>query len=487
MRFRLIFSILGSMTVIGGLMMVIPALVDWFYGDNDSASIFALSSVLTIAGGGIILLLTDTRHVPLRTKEMFVTTTLIWFSFVLFSAFPLYFLKIDLTFIDALFEAASGYTTTGATVIPDLDKVSRGTLLWRSLMHWMGGIGILVVAILILPTLQIGGMQLFNIEASGESSKDIPTAAKNIMGICYCFVSLTVMAAFSLWLAGMDVFDSINHAMSAISTGGFSTHNESIAYYNSPAIEWILSFFMFIAGMPLMLGILLFRRHFEAIKNNEQIKWFCWFVFSVVLFLISIRWYQSSFNNAQLSGIIRTTIFDVVSIVTSTGFVVDNYTTWGSYAPVVFLMLMVVGGCTGSTSGGIKVFRFAILIKTIRSKLKSAARPQGVFIPRYGNKPVTDEVMSGVFVLMGLYSLSVIVGVLLLSLYNLDLVTILSGVITTLSNIGPGLGNVIGPDQTFSLLPQGVKLIMTFLMILGRLEFVAVYILMVPFFWKKNI
>ncbi len=487
MRFRLIFSILGSMTVLGGLMMIIPSLTDWFYGNKDSASIFALSSALTVAVGLIVLLLTDTRHVPLRTKEMFVTTTAIWLTFILFSSFPLYFLKIDLTFIDALFEATSGLTGTGATVIPDLDKLSHGALLWRSLMHWMGGIGILVVAILILPALQIGGMQLFNIEVSGESDRDTPTTAKNVMGICSYFVFLTVLATVCLWLAGMDMFDAVNHAMSVIATGGFSTHNESIAYYNSPTIEWILSFFMFISGLPLMLGILLFRRHFEAIRNNEQIRWFCWFVFCVMLFLIFARWYQTSFNNDQLSGILRTTIFDVLSIVTSTGFVIDNYTSWGAYASVIFLMLMFIGACTGSTSGGIKVFRFAVLMKTIRVKLRSAARPQGVFIPRYGKKPITEEVMSGVLVFMGLYALSLIGSMLLLSLYNLDLVTVFSGAVSMLSNIGPALGNMIGPDKTFALLPQGVKLIMTFLMILGRLEFVAVYILMVPFFWKKNI
>ncbi len=487
MRFRLIFSIIGFMTVIGGLVMLLPAAVDWFWDFHQSAAVFALTSALTVAVGTILLLLTDVHHVPLRTKEMFIVTTLVWAAFVLFSALPFCFLGLNMSFVDALFEATSGLTTTGATVIADLSRLSPGTLFWRSLMHWMGGIGILVVAILILPTLQIGGMQLFNIEMSGESDRDMPTMSKNILGIFIFFVFLTLLAVISLYAGGMDWFDAVNHAMSVVATGGFSTHNESIAYFNSPVIDWILIFFMFIGGLPLAIGWLLITRNFSAIRDNEQIKNFCFLCIGLVLFIAAVRWHQAAFDNHALSEVLRSTAFSVVSIVSTTGFVTVNYESWGSYATMIFFFLLLSGACTGSTSGGIKIFRYTILFKTIRAKLKSAARPNGVFIPRYGNKPVTEDIVTGVLVFMGLYAVCASVGAVLLSLFGLDLITSLSGAVSSLSNMGPALGKLIGPDQTFALLPEGAKLVMTLLMIIGRLEFVAVFVLLVPFFWKRNI
>ena len=297
MRFRLIFSLVGFMTVLGGFTMMFPCFLDWLDGNTGSAGVFALSAALTVASGLVVWLLTDTKPVPLRTKEMFLTTSLIWISFVFFSALPLYLLKLDISFAGALFEASSGLTTTGATVLTNLDSLSKGVLFWRSLMHWMGGIGILVVAIMILPTLHIGGMQLFNIETSGESNRDSPTTIQNVSGVIGYFVFLTVVAFICLWVAGMDLFDAVNHAMSVVATGGFSTHDNSIAYFNSPTIEWILAFFMFVGGFPLMLGILIFHRHFNQIRNNEQIKVYCLFCFGVVFSLIFIRWYQVAFDN----------------------------------------------------------------------------------------------------------------------------------------------------------------------------------------------
>lgn len=487
MRFRLVFSITGFMTVLGGFMMLLPALLDWFLGYYQPAAVFALTGALTVGVGSIVLLATDVRRVPLRTKEMFIVTTLVWAAFVFFSAMPFCFLGLNMSFVDALFEATSGLTTTGATVIVDLNRLSPGTLFWRSLMHWMGGIGILVVAILILPTLQIGGMQLFNIEMSGESDRDVPTMSKNIWGIFIFFVFLTLLAVISLYAGGMDWFDAVNHAMSVVATGGFSTHNESIAYFNSPVIDWILVFFMFICGLPLGIGWLLINRNFALIRDNEQIRNFCVLCISLILFLSTVRWYQTAFDNDSLPKVLRSTAFSVVSIISTTGFVTVNYEEWGAYASVIFFFLLLTGACTGSTSGGIKIFRYTVLFKTILARLKRAARPNGVFIPRYGSKPVTEDVVSGVLVFMGLYAVCACVGAILLSLFGLDLITSLSGAVASLSNMGPALGKLIGPDQTFALLPQGAKFVMTVLMIIGRLEFVAVFVLLVPFFWKRNI
>ncbi len=487
MRFKLILSIVSYIITLGGLMMCIPAIVDWICKNNESASIFALSGALTVGVGLIGWLWADAKHAPLKIKEMFFTTTLIWLAFTVICAIPLYFSGMNISFIDAFFESVSGLTTTGATVFSNLETLPQGILLWRSMMQWMGGIGILVLAIMILPTLQIGGMQLFNIETSGESNRDMPTIAQNMSGILIYFTIITVLCGLSLWFAGMTPFDAFNHALTTAATGGFSTHDASIAYFNSGAIEWILIFFMFIGGLPLMMGILVYRKHFASIRDNEQIKLFCLLCICIILPIVFVRWHHVSFDNDNLEWILRTTTFDVISIVTSTGFIADNYETWGKYATGLFLFIMLTGGCTGSTTGGIKMFRYSVLFKTISTKLKKSVQPHGIFVARYGHKPITDDIMSGVLVFLGLYALSACAGTIILSLHDLDFITSLSGSISALSNVGPALGDVIGPDQTFTALPTQAKIVLAMLMIIGRLEFVAVYILLTPFFWKRNI
>lgn len=487
MRWQPIFSIIGFMIVLCGFMMMLPATIDFFNKDYDTTIIFSITAALTVAAGSIFLLATNQIQTPLKTKEMFLTTTLIWCFYSFFCALPYFFSHPQLGFAKALFESVSGLTTTGATIFNDLEKLTDGTLFWRSLTHWMGGLGILVVAILILPTLRLGGMQLFNIEVSGESNRDAPTVFQNVSGILIYFSFLTIVSAICLKLAGMNTFDAINHAMSVTATGGFSTHNESIAYFNSPLIEWILILFMFWGGLPLMIGIYLFHNHFDAIRKNEQIKLYCYLFVGVAIGLSFLRWADTLFNNDSLSNILRTTIFTITSLLTTTGFTIDNYQNWGSYAVAFFMFFTLFGACTGSTAGGLKLFRISILTKVLHSKLKSIARPHGIFVPRYGNTPISEDVVFGVIMYVGLYLTSLIFGTIALAFCGLDFVTCFSGTISALSNIGPALGNVIGPDQTFAFLPANALYILSFLMLLGRLEFVAILILFFPFFWKKNI
>lgn len=487
MRWNSIFSIIGFMIVLCGFMMIFPATLDLLDGNLFFAGIFLITAALTVAFGSILLLVTEQQQSPLKTKEMFVTTTLIWVFYTFFCALPYFFALSDIGFVRAFFESVSGLTTTGATIFQDLDVLPRGILFWRSLTHWMGGLGILVVAILILPALRIGGMQLFNIEVSGETNRDSPTIFQSVSSILIYFFFLTVFATVCLYLAGMNMFDAINHAMSVVATGGFSTHNESIAYFNSSLIEWIIILFMFWGGFPLMMGIYLFRNHFDLIRKNDQIKLYCYLILGVVFLLSFLRWMSVSFDNAQLSSILRTTVFAVTAVVTSTGFTLDNYQLWGSWAVVIFMFLMLPGGCTGSTTGGIKQFRVSVMMKIIHSKLKTTARPHGVFIPRYGDNPISEDVVFGVLTFISLYLVCLLFGTLALSFCDLDFVTCFSGAISALSNIGPALGNEIGPDKTFAFLPSSALFILSFLMILGRLEFVAILILFFPFFWKKNI
>jgi len=487
MRWQSIFSIIGFMLVLCGFTMTLPAALDWFYNNKFSARSFLTSAALTVSFGSILLLMTEQKQAPLKTKEMFITTTFVWVFFSLFCSLPYLFSLSHISFVKAFFESVSGLTTTGATIFQNLEVLPKGILFWRSLTHWMGGLGILVVAILILPTLRIGGMQLFNIEVSGETNRDAPSTFQNVSGILIYFFFLTVLASVCLRLAGMSMFDAINHAMSVVATGGFSTHNESIAYFNSPLIEWLIILFMFLGGFPLMVGIYLFHNHYEGIRNNEQIKLYIFLLVACISVFSFLRWMSVSFDNGELSTILRTTSFAITAILTTTGFTLDNYQLWGSWAVASFVFLMLPGGCTGSTTGGIKLFRISIMMKIIHAKLKSTARPHGVFIPRYGSSPVAEDVVFGVLTFVGLYLVSLIVGTVVLSFCDLDFVTCFSGAISALSNIGPALGNDIGPDKTFAFLPSSALGILSFLMLLGRLEFVAILILFFPFFWKKNI
>ncbi len=485
MRFRLVFSIVGMMIIVAGMTMLLPAVVDLIYHNKQSASLFAVTAAVVVGVGCVVRLLAGWEKASLRPREMYFTTVLIWVSFALCGALPYYFSGLCLTFTNAFFESISGLTTTGATVLTGLDTLPAGILFWRSLTQWLGGVGILVFAILVLPMLRIGGMQLFNIEAPGETGRESPTVFQNMRGIIVYFVGITVLCAGCLWGAGMSKFDAVNHAMTTVATGGFSTHDLSIAYFQSPLIEWIIMAFMTVGGLPLVLGLYIVHRRWDLIRANEQIGLFFKLLLTGSVLIAFLRLAQQSFGG-DVETIFRTSLFAVIATVTSTGFVADNFSLWGAFAVTFFLFLMGTGACTGSTSGGVKMFRYSVLFKTIHVKLRSHIQPYGVFVPRYGNRSVTEDVSAGVLVFLGLYILSMVVGTLALSLCNLDFMTSLSGTLSALSNVGPGLGPLIGPEKTFVLVPDAGKWILTFLMLLGRLEFVALLILFFPFVWKKN-
>lgn len=487
MRFKLIFSIVSFMTILCGISMAVPAIIDYFYNQPDNGDRLMLASTLTVLCGLSGYALFKTEKEPLRAKEMFLTTSLVWVSFTFFSALPFYFSTYDFSFTDAFFESMSGLTTTGATVITGLDTFDKGLLIWRSLMQWLGGLGIIVVVLTVLPTLHIGGMHFFTTESSEKSDKSAPKIAQTLGGIIYFFLLLSVVCAICLWLAGMPLFDAVNHAMTTISTGGFSTKDASIGYYHNAAIEWIITFFMAISGLPLIIGLLIVKRKWLSIKNDEQIKTYFWIIFWTVFLLSFYRWYHASFELEAFNNILRTNLFSIISIMTTTGYVTENYMMWGNFAIAFFLMLLMTGACTGSTSGGIKMFRFCILFKSVKIRMKSLIQPYGVFIPRYGEKAIDDDMLIGIMVFIGLYFFSAGILTLSLSLCGLDLVTSLSGVLASLSNVGPALGHIIGPDKTFASLPDSAKWIMSAGMLLGRLEFITILMVFTPYVWKKSI
>ena len=487
MRFKLIFSIVGFMGILCGISMMFPAFTDMFYGYHNAAKRFAVSAGLCVAVGLLIRLICGVREEPLRIKEMFLTTTLIWVFCTLFVALPFFVSVYQISWTDSVFEAMSGLTTTGATVLSGLDNMTPGILLWRSMLQWVGGAGIVIVVITILPALRIGGMQFFTTESSAGSERDLPTVIQNMRAILIYFIGLTVVCALCLKLAGMTGFDAINHAMTTISTGGFSTHDSSINYFKNSTIEWILTFFMFISGLPLILGLYLFKRRWRAVKEDSQIFFYIKFICISVLLLTLLRWLSYRFAPVELLNYIREGLFAVVSVMTTTGFVSENYQLWGNFALAFFMFLLVVGGCTGSTTGGVKMFRFSVLSRASVVRLKTVVQPHGVFVPRYGSHTITDDILISVLVFFGLYLATAIGITLILSGYGLDFVSALSAALSSLSNVGPALGHLIGPDKTFEFLPDGVKWILTFAMLIGRLEFVSVFVLFFPFLWRRNV
>lgn len=487
MRFSLIFYIVSFMTLLCGIAMCIPGLVDFYNGQIEAAHRLFVPAGLTVGAGLITFFITHQEQQPLRPKEMFLTTTLVWLFFAVFSALPFYFSLYDVSFTDSFFESMSGLTTTGATIFSGLDTMNHGLLLWRSMIQWMGGVGIIVVAITVLPALHIGGMHFFTTESSDKTDRKSPKIAQNMHAILLFFIFLSLACMVSLWLAGMSVFDAINYAMTAVATGGFATKDASVGFYNNPAIEWILTFFMATAGLPLIIGMYLYKRHWRAIKSDDQIFTYLMFLICSIGLLSVYRWFHLNAEFNDLEDIIRSTAFNIVSVVTTTGYASENYGLWGNFAVVFFMFLLFTGACTGSTSGGIKMFRFNILFKTVIMRLKTMAQPHGVFIARYNNRPISDDVLIGVMVLITLFLLVATAATLALAFLGLDFMTALSGTVTSLSNVGPGLGPIIGPDKTFALLPSAAKWILAMCMLMGRLEFIAIVILTLPFMWRKNI
>ena len=458
-----------------GLLMIVPAIADGITQKNI-LNPFTLSSLLTLLTGLFIALLCPKEQTPLRTKEMFVTTSLMWLVYAIFSAIPFYLPPHAMSLADAFFESMSGLTGTGATILTNLDGESPGILLWRSISQWLGGVGIIVVALIVLPTLQIGGMQLFATESGALSERINPTMRQSIRDIVIYFILLSVLCALCLWLAGMTPFDAINHAMTTLSTGGFSTHDAGIMYFHKPAILWVLTFFMIMGGLPLVLGPHLLHHRWDMIRNNVQIVTFFKALILVVLLLIPVVGVTK----------IQEIIFQVTSILTTTGFVAAPYGMWGPFAITLFLFITACGACTGSTSGGIKMFRFSIIARILSTKMKSLIKPYAVFIPQYGKQIIDAELASGVLFFLSLFFITFLLATLGLTSLGLDYLTALSGALSCVSNVGPALGNIIGPDRTYADLPDAAKWILSFVMLAGRLEFTSIVVLFLPFLWRKN-
>lgn len=462
--------------------MLIPALVDANAGNPDWL-VFAVSALMTLFVGVALTLMNWGHASALTIKEAFVMVVLAWLILPAFSAIPLSFSEFGLTYTDAYFEAMSGLTTTGATVIVGLDDAPPGILLWRSLLQWLGGLGIIVMAIAILPILQIGGMQLFKVEAFDTTEKVLPSAAQLGGALTSFYLAATFAVALSLWSVGMSAFDAANHAMTSIATGGFSTRDASVGGFSSAAIDYIIGISMIVGSLPFVLYLHVFRGKVTPLFSDSQVRAFFGIVGALIIVLTL---YQSTHGvNGTLADQFRFAFFNVISILTGTGYTNHEYDLWGPFAVTAFFFIMFIGGCAGSTSCGIKIFRFQVVYEVAAVHLKNLIFPHGSFTPRYRRRPLPDMIAASVMSFMVLFFFSFLVIAALLNLLGLDDLTALSAAGSAIANVGPGLGPIIGPAGTYASLPGSAKWLLSFAMLLGRLELFTVLVLFTPAFWRR--
>lgn len=479
---RPIAAVLGVLLAILGTTMMIPALVDVLAGEDDFVVYVGAAGVTVFVGLSLWLAGRSGEVEKLDLRQAFLLTTSSWVVLSAFAAIPFMWSKTHLSFTDAFFEAMSGLTTTGATVISGLDDCPPGILMWRAFLHWYGGIGIIVVAIALLPMLQIGGMQLFRAESSDKSEKLLPRAAQMAKGIIGTYLLLTFLCVVTYMFCGMDAFDAITHAMSTISTGGFSTHDASIGYFKSAAIDYAAIVFMIAGSLPFLLYVRVLAGDFSRVVANTEVRLFFVLVvgFSLVSFFEIVRGQIEQGETA-----LRYALFNVVSILSTTGFVTVDFTNWGAPTEALYFILMFLGACTGSTAGGLKTFRLAILGSALVQHMKRIVYPRGVFPVRYGGQPIADEVVVSVLSFIFLYLASFILLAIAVNALGFDLVTSLSAAITAIANVGPGLGPIVGPATNFTALHDQVIWLLSFGMLLGRLELFTVLVLVLPRFWVR--
>ncbi len=480
MDFRPIFLVIGLLLATLALVMLVPMTVDFFAGNPDW-EVFALSSGVTLFVGIAMALTSRTGALHLSIRQAFLMTTLSWVSLTFFAALPFVYSEMGLSFTDAFFEAMSGITTTGSTVITGLDEAPAGILLWRALLQWLGGIGIIVMAIAVLPMLKVGGMQLFRMESSDQSEKVLPRAAQIATAIGVIYLVLSGLCAGAYWLAGMTGFEAIAHAMTTIATGGFSTSDGSVGHFDNAWIDLIATVGMIIGSLPFILYLKTLQGEFRSVFSDSQVQWFISLVAVVVLTTVGWLWLE---NGLDLLVSLRLASFSIVSIITGTGYAISDFSLWGSFALPIFFFIMFIGGCAGSTTCGIKIFRFQVLYAATRTQIHHLLQPHGVFIPYYNKRPISEEVIVSVlsFFFMWFFTFSMLS--LALGLLGLDYMTALSSAATAIANVGPALGPIVGPGGTFQSLPDSAKWLLSGGMLLGRLELFTVIVLFSRSFWR---
>ena len=476
---KTVFFIIGILLIILGVFMLAPYAIQLIYDENSSS--FFSSSIITIIMGILIVLTSLTKEKQLNLRQAFLFSSLAWISIAFFGSIPFVLSNLELSFSEAFFESMSGITTTGSTVILDLDSSPKSILLWRAIMQWLGGIGIIVMATTVLPLLKVGGMQLFQLDTSG-TEKILPKTVEISVLIVSIYTSLTIVCALVYWLQGMSAFDSIAHSFTTLATGGFSTHNESIGFFNNPGIEITATIFIILGSIPFIAYLKFIKGNKKILLQDVQIRGFL-YLLSMSIFIMFLYLF---FNNSELSFLdnLRISSFNVLSILSGTGYVTDDFGLWGKFPLIFFLFLMFVGGCAGSTTCGIKIFRLQILFLFLKTQIKKLIYPNSIYLVNYNNQKIADGFVNSVILFIFSYLLIFFLVAIMLSITGLDFLSAISGAATAISNVGPGLGEMIGPNGNFSEVSEISKWILSFAMLLGRLEIFAVLVLFLPSFWR---
>ena len=495
LNYKIIFHFLGLLLLFNGGFMLLSALVSLIYKDGVTFDLF-LAGIATVIIGVVSMVLTRKHNKEMNKREGYIVVTFGWVMMSLCGALPYVFTGAIPSFTDAFFETMSGYTTTGASILNDIEAVPKGVLFWSSLTHWIGGMGIIVLAIAILPLLGIGGMQLFAAEAPGPSADKLhPRITDTAKRLWLIYFGYTAAETLLLNLAGMSFFDAINHAMCTLSTGGFSTKNASVAYWNDqPLIQYIIIVFMYLAGVNFVLSYFAFKGKVQKIIADEEFKLYSKFIIIFTVIAALIIYFQA---DASISTIdhpmvwgkaessFRHALFQVLSVITTTGFVSADYTLWSPFLVVFFFGLMFLGGSAGSTSGGVKVVRHLILIKNGFLEFKRTLHPNAILPVRYNKRAVSGDIVFNVLGFFILYMLSFIIGALVFSMFGIQFDAAIGLAASSLGNVGPALGD-FGPVNNYSALPPLAKWWSAFLMLIGRLELFTVLILFTPFFWRNR-
>ena len=473
--------IVGNLLVFFAIFMIIPLIYDYVNNGTDWIVFLTISSMCLFIGFNISFVFKNKKK-DIGILDAFVLTLLCWTILTLIGSIPFYIGSTNLSFIDAFFESMSGITTTGATVIRDIDNTAESILIWRAMLQWLGGIGIIVIAIAVFPVLKLGGMQLFKTEFSARDDKVLPRTTTIAAGIGLVYLSLTLLCFVFLVMAGMDMFNGIAHAMTIVATGGFSTKNMSIGHFDSLKIEVTTMCFMIISSLPFLLLFQSLKGKVSDLFKNSQVQFF--FFIILILTLIITLWLQK-FYEVNFFQALRISSFSVISITTGSGFSTYDFSVWGSFTTIILLFFMLLGGCSGSSSCGLKIFRMQILLKNSISLVKKIIQPRGVFIPTYNRKTISSEILSSVTGFFFLYMLIFGLLTLILSFDGLDLVSALSGSAAALANVGPGLSELIGPSSNYSQISDFSKIFLSFGMLVGRLELYPIIILLSPDFWRN--
>ena len=477
---RIIAFILGIFLITLAVSMLIPMLTLLVYSRTDDLNAFLWSSLVTAAAGIAMVIPGRPKDAQLRPRDMYLLTTGSWLVVCIFAALPMVLIH-HISYTDAFFETMSGVTTTGSTVLSGLDHASPGLLIWRSMLQWLGGIGFIGMAVAILPLLRVGGMRLFQTESSDWGEKVMPRSHMAAKYILFIYLSLTLSGFLGFWLAGMTPFDALNHAMTSISTGGYSTSDSSLANWNQPAVHWVAVLLMIFGGLPFTLYVATLRGNRKALFKDHQVRGFLGFLLATWLVFGTWLWLHS--DNSWLDAF-RIVAVNVTSVVTTTGFALGDYSTWGSFAVLLFFYLTFVGGCSGSTSGGLKIFRFQVAYVLLKANLQQLIHPRAVIKQQYNNHNLDEEIVRSLITFSFFFTITIGVIALGLTLLGLDWVTALTGAATAVCNVGPGLGPIIGPAGNFSSLPDAGKWLLTIGMLLGRLEILTVLVLVTRAFWR---